>query len=81
MKHSGLKYYDSKFIIFVLICVQSTRWFSTRSFRLSRHCFETAVESRRGKQFLITGDINCYLLDESLSQTQRAIKFIEINTA
>ena len=36
-------------------------------------------ELRQGKEFIITGDINSNLLDESLPQTQRAIEFMDVN--
>jgi hypothetical protein len=34
---------------------------------------------RAGKEVIVTGDLNCNLIDKSLVQTQRAMEFMEAN--
>ena len=61
--------YFGQFLFFCLVsCVYKAPNCSTNAF------FDylgdvLGSESRQGKEFIITGDINCNLLDESLPQT------------
>ena len=68
----------SEYLVFV-IWKRSTKYFGQFLFFVLCNCSTNAFfdylgdvlgsESRQGKEFIITGDINCNLLDESLPQT------------